>query len=53
MGPSESGAKYLLLIKDYLLSYVSLIPSSVADAATVIDALTEWFAAFGVVRTWV
>jgi RNase H-like domain found in reverse transcriptase/Reverse transcriptase (RNA-dependent DNA polymerase)/Integrase core domain/Integrase zinc binding domain len=53
MGPSEAGFKYLLLIKDDLSGYVWLVPTQAADAAATVDALTLWFAAFGVVKTWV
>jgi Integrase core domain/Integrase zinc binding domain len=53
LGPSDVGLKYFLLIKDDLSGYVWLIPSQAADAATVVDALLSWFAAFGVSMTWV
>jgi Integrase zinc binding domain len=53
MGPSLAGYKYLLLIKDDLSGYLWLVPSAAADAAATVDALTLWFAAFGVATTWV
>jgi RNase H-like domain found in reverse transcriptase/Reverse transcriptase (RNA-dependent DNA polymerase)/Integrase zinc binding domain/Integrase core domain len=53
MGPSQSGVKYLLLIKDDLSGYLWLVPSAAADAAATVDALTLWFSAFGVATTWV
>ena len=53
MGPSEAGFKYLLLIKDDLSGYLWLVPSEAADASATVDALTLWFAAFGVSQVWV
>jgi hypothetical protein len=53
MAPSQSGLKYLLLIKDDLSGYLWLVPSAAADAAATVDALTLWFSAFGVATTWV
>jgi hypothetical protein len=53
MGPSSVGYKYLLLLKDDLSSYLWLVPAKSADAKTTVDALVEWFAAFGVVSIWV
>jgi Integrase core domain/Chromo (CHRromatin Organisation MOdifier) domain len=53
MGPSHTGFKYLLLIKDDLSGYVWFVPSTNADAAAVVDALTSWFASFGVATTCV
>jgi hypothetical protein len=53
MGPSLAGYKYLLLIKDDLSGYLWLLPSASADAAATVDALSLWFAAFGVATTWV
>jgi transposase InsO family protein len=46
-------AKRSYMIKDDLSGYVWLIPSQGAYAATVLDALLSWFAAFGVSMTWV
>ena len=51
MGPSESGHKYLLLVKDDLSNYLWLVPAITADAATTVEELTSWFAAFGVATT--
>jgi RNase H-like domain found in reverse transcriptase/Reverse transcriptase (RNA-dependent DNA polymerase)/Integrase core domain/Integrase zinc binding domain/Chromo (CHRromatin Organisation MOdifier) domain len=53
MGSSTTGATYVLVLKDDLSSYVWLIPCQRADAASVVDALVLWFAAFGVAYTWV
>jgi transposase InsO family protein len=53
MVPSLAGYKYLLLIKDDLSGYLWLLPSASADAAATVDALSLWFAAFGVATTWV
>jgi Integrase zinc binding domain/Integrase core domain len=53
MGPSQAGFKYLLLIKDDLSGYIWLIPCVAADTAATVDALTLWFAAFGVALIWV
>jgi hypothetical protein len=53
MSPSEAGFKYLLLIKDELSRYLWLVLSEAADAAATVDALTLWFAAFGVSQVWV
>jgi hypothetical protein len=53
MGPSKAGFKYLLLIKDDLSGYLWLVPSEAADAAATVNALTLWFAAFGVSQVWV
>ena len=53
MGPSESGHKYLLLVKNDLSSYFWLVPAITADSGTTIEALTSWFAACGVATTWV
>jgi Integrase core domain/Integrase zinc binding domain len=53
MGPSTAGFKYLLLIKDDLSGYLWLVPTRAADAAATVDALSLWFASFGVAKTWV
>jgi hypothetical protein len=53
MGPSDVGYKYVLLIKDDLSSYLWLVPTAAADAASVVDALTSWFADFGTALVWV
>jgi hypothetical protein len=53
MGPSDKGYKYLLLIKDYLSSYLWLIPCFSADTVSTMDAFMMWFAAFGVAMLWV
>jgi hypothetical protein len=52
MGPSLSGYKYLLVIKNDLSGYLWLVPSVAADVAGTVDALSLWFAAFGVATTW-
>jgi transposase InsO family protein len=53
MGPSQLGYKYLLLMKDDLSGYLWLVPARQATASQRTDALLSWFAAFGVVYTWV
>jgi hypothetical protein len=53
MGPSKTEASYLLLLKDDLSGYIWLIPCKTADSVTTVDALMNWFATFGIVRTWV
>jgi hypothetical protein len=53
LGVAAVGQKYLLVMKDDASKYVWLRPSVAADSETVIDALLEWFAAFGPVYTWV
>ena len=53
MGSSTAGPKYLLLIKDDLSGYLWLIPCVTADAESTVNALTLWFAAFGVALMWV
>jgi hypothetical protein len=53
MGPSAAGYKYLLIIKDDLSGYLWLVPSIAADTAATVDALSTWFAAFGIAAVWV
>jgi transposase InsO family protein len=53
MGPATSGETYLLLLKDDMSGYLWLVPTSAADAASAVDALSLWFATFGVVYWWV
>ncbi len=52
MMPGEEDSLYVLILKDDLSGYVWLVPAADADADTVADALLRWFAAFGVVKTW-
>jgi hypothetical protein len=51
--PAATGDKYLLLLKDDLSGFVWLVPCNHADEAAAVDALTLWFASFGVAHTWV
>jgi hypothetical protein len=44
--------QYLLLLKDDLSGYLWLVPCRMDDAAATVDALTRWFAVFGVVLLW-
>jgi hypothetical protein len=48
-----TGTSILLLFKDDLSSYLWLVPAKSADEKRTVDALVEWFAAFGVVSIWV
>jgi hypothetical protein len=54
IGLSRDG-KYqnLILLKDVLSGYLWLVPCRTADAADTVDALTRWFAVFGVVLLWI
>ncbi|GMF45863.1 unnamed protein product [Phytophthora fragariaefolia] len=53
MGESESGEVYILVIKDDASKFVWLLPCVAADADTTFVCLLDWFATFGVCRTWV
>ncbi|KAJ8527394.1 hypothetical protein ON010_g14869 [Phytophthora cinnamomi] len=53
VGESDTGQTYVLVIKDDASNYVRLVPSIAADADTTYNALLDWFASFGVCRTWV
>ena len=53
MGASLSGEDYTLIMKDDLSTYTWLLPVKETDADTSADCLLKWFAAFGVVQTWV
>jgi hypothetical protein len=51
---SRSGKyQYLLLLKDDLSGYLWPVPCRTADSAATVDALTRWFAVFGVVLLWI
>jgi hypothetical protein len=51
--PSDTGHRYLLIIKYDPPSYLWLDPAIDADAATTAEELTAWFEVFGVASTWV
>jgi hypothetical protein len=54
IGLSRDGKyQYLLLLKNDLSGYLWLVPCRTADAAATVDALTRWFAVFGVVLLWI
>ena len=53
MGASSSGEECTLIIKDDLSTYIWLLPAKETDAETSADCLLKWFAASGVVQTWV
>ncbi|GMF09609.1 unnamed protein product [Phytophthora lilii] len=53
MGKSDTDQEYVLLIKDDASKFVWLIPSQTADAGTTFIVLLDWFASFGVCRSWV
>lgn len=53
LGLASTGKKYVLVLKDDASKYVWLRAAVAADSDTVIDALLEWFAAFGVSYVWV
>ncbi|GMF32353.1 unnamed protein product [Phytophthora fragariaefolia] len=53
MGSATSGDEYVLVVKDDASHYVWLIPTVAATADLTIDALLDWFAAFGICRAWV
>ena len=48
MGPSSTGMKYLLMIKDDFSSYSWFIPFSNANAENAADGLLEWCATFSI-----
>jgi RNase H-like domain found in reverse transcriptase/Integrase zinc binding domain len=50
IGPSHTGDKYLLIVRDDLSGYVQLISSANSDALSVVDAILSWFKSFGVAR---
>lgn len=52
---SSSGDKfvYILVLKDDLSGYTWLVPTKTADAENTARELARWFAAFGVVSSWV
>ena len=47
LGPSIEDARYALLIKDDLSSYIWIWPTARATSEHAVDALTTWFACFG------
>ena len=53
MGRSDSGAVYVLVLKDDLSSFVRLYACEAADAETVAESLIDWFSTFGPVSQWV
>ena len=53
MGASQTDEEYVLIIKDDLSSYTWLLPAKDTDGKTAAECLLKWFAAFGVVQTWV
>jgi Integrase zinc binding domain len=53
IGKSSSGPIYILVLRDDMSGYVWLWPCEHANAANTVDALTTFFAAFGVSTTWI
>jgi transposase InsO family protein len=53
VGKSSSGPIYILVLRDDTSGYVWLWPCEHAEAASTVDALTTFLAAFGVCTTWV
>ncbi|KAI9905409.1 hypothetical protein PsorP6_013623 [Peronosclerospora sorghi] len=53
MSPGASVDKYLLVVKDDASHFVMLFPCANAIAEATFDCLLEWFATFGLVKTWV
>ena len=53
MGPSDTGQKHALILKDEASSFLSLEAYESADAPAAVESLMRRFAAFGVVKTWV
>jgi IS30 family transposase len=50
---SETGAKYVLVLRDDMSGFVEFTECSEATAEMVLAALMDWFSRFGVVYTWV
>ena len=48
MAPSNTGAKYILLLRDDFSSYAWLIPFAAANAENAADAIIEWASTFTV-----
>ena len=53
IGKSDNLFLYVLILKDGFSSFVWLFPFEVADSASTVDALMEWFSSFGVVMQWI
>jgi hypothetical protein len=53
VGKSSSGPIYILALRGDMSGYMWLWPCEHADSASTVDALTTFFAAFGVCTTWV
>lgn len=53
IGPSDKGFKYVLILKDDFSSYVLFFPFEHPNSESAVEALMEWFSAFGVVLQWV
>ncbi|ETN16098.1 hypothetical protein PPTG_21866 [Phytophthora nicotianae INRA-310] len=53
LGKSDTNQEYVLVIKDDASKFVWLLPSEAADTEMRYNALIDWFASFGVCRTWV
>lgn len=53
MGKSDSDLTYVLVIKDDASKFVWLLPCDAANAENTYNHLIDWFASFGVCRTWV
>jgi hypothetical protein len=53
MGKSDSQHEYVLVIKDDASKFVWLLPCEAADADCTYNHLLDWFASFGVCRSWV
>jgi transposase InsO family protein len=47
IGPSDSGLKYILVLKDMCSQRVRLVNCAAADSGTATDAMIEWCADFG------
>ena len=53
MGPSDTGQKYALILKDDASSFLSLEAYDGADVTAAVESLMRWLASFAVVKTWV
>lgn len=51
MGRGEYGEQYSLVVKNDLSNYVWLRAVEESDAETAADVLSDWFAAFGILRS--
>lgn len=49
---SDTGLRYLLVIKDDFTGFLLLWPSAATDAAHALQGLMHWFSIFGVADMW-